>query len=421
MKITLMGASLNSGNKGVNALTRGTINALIDFYGEEVDINIISYTPTVTSVLDNKVQYKGKEIIAKEIPCSKKIMIKLFMKVMSLSLLSKENRIKILRNNLVFKKLIESHLILDISEGDSFSDIYGLKRMIQHSILKIMAIKYDKNICLLPQTIGPFKSDIAKRLSKYIVNNVNHVFVRDMLSYDIVKGCNVEEDKVTYIPDMAFYMKPDTEIQLYNEIEELTEELYNEKTIIGLNVSALLYNGGYNEKNMFGFKTDYEKIIDSIIRLMLKDNNNIIVLVPHVIPKNMPVENDLLACKKIYEKYKEEYKNQIFTIEKDYAEHRIKGLIGKCQFFIGGRMHSCIAAASTNVPVVPIAYSRKFIGVWERLGLEECIADPRESELSELLQTIEKCFMDRERIQKVLEKKTSEYNDKIIKLFHEVD
>lgn len=41
-------------------------------------------------------------------------------------------------------------------------------------------------------------------------------------------------------------------------------------------------------------------------------------------------------------------------------------------FFAGARMHACIAAVSSGVPVYPLAYSRKFNGLFvETLGYPE--------------------------------------------------
>jgi polysaccharide pyruvyl transferase WcaK-like protein len=37
-------------------------------------------------------------------------------------------------------------------------------------------------------------------------------------------------------------------------------------------------------------------------------------------------------------------------------------------FVVAGRMHACIGALSAGVPMVPIAYSRKFAGLFGSLG-----------------------------------------------------
>ena len=63
-KITLAGASLNSGNRGVNALTRSMIMLILNRYGEDTEINILSYS--VNGIVDNKIFFNNKEIIVKE-------------------------------------------------------------------------------------------------------------------------------------------------------------------------------------------------------------------------------------------------------------------------------------------------------------------------------------------------------------------
>jgi polysaccharide pyruvyl transferase WcaK-like protein len=45
-----------------------------------------------------------------------------------------------------------------------------------------------------------------------------------------------------------------------------------------------------------------------------------------------------------------------------------KTYIAGLDFFAGARMHACIAAFSSGVPVVPMAYSRKFEGLFGTLG-----------------------------------------------------
>jgi polysaccharide pyruvyl transferase WcaK-like protein len=40
---------------------------------------------------------------------------------------------------------------------------------------------------------------------------------------------------------------------------------------------------------------------------------------------------------------------------------------------MGARMHACIAAFSASVPVVPMAYSRKFAGLFGSLGYDETV------------------------------------------------
>ena len=64
---------------------------------------------------------------------------------------------------------------------------------------------------------------------------------------------------------------------------------------------------------------------------------------------------------------------------------------------MGARMHACIAAFSSGVPVVPMAYSRKFAGLFGTLGYErtvDCTAEENEA----ILEKIARAFEARDRL-----------------------
>ncbi|WP_195429096.1 polysaccharide pyruvyl transferase family protein [Clostridium sp. D46t1_190503_E9] len=392
-KIILAGASLNSGNKGVNALTRGQITLLLDKYGTDIEIIILSYT--VKEETNNLIKYNDLQINIKEIPCGKKKLIEAYFKS------------KTLGDNYIIKALKESDIILDISEGDSFSDIYGAKRFIQHSLVKLTAINLKKKLVIMPQTLGPFKSLWVKKVARNILNKADIVFVRDEIS----KKVALEELKVNreikFIPDMAFYMKPDKNTSIDKFVES------KESIKIGLNVSALLYNSGYNGNNMFNLKVDYKHLIDSLIEKLSKIPNTEIILIPHVMVKDIEVEDDFRVCKKMAEELNSKLKINIKTIDKYYREDEIKAIISGCDYFIGSRMHACIGAISSCVPTSPIAYSRKFIGIWDNIELGYCVTDPRKEEEKEIIDSIIDNFNSREKIKEKLNKEIPLLKEKI--------
>ena len=68
-------------------------------------------------------------------------------------------------------------------------------------------------------------------------------------------------------------------------------------------------------------------------------------------------------------------------------------------------MHSCIAAMSQCVPTVGIAYSKKSHGVFESIGLGDCVADVYQcGNNAELLSTVEAAFEKRNQTRKHLDK-----------------
>lgn len=396
-KIILAGASLNSGNRGVNALTRGQIMLLLNKYGFDLEIVILSFT--VSELVENVILYKNKEMKIREVPCSKKSLIDGYLKS------------KLFLNNYILNELRTADAVWDISEGDSFSDIYGVKRFIQHSLIKLITIKLKTKLYIMPQTLGPFKRSWVKFSARKILNSADKVFVRDEISKTVVEKDLCIKREIKYIPDMAFYMEPDKNISIKKFF------LDNDTIKVGINISALLYNGGYTGNNMFSLKVDYKMLLEELVQTFAKMNNVEVILIPHVMTKEFEIEDDFRVCKKVAENISNKINIKIKTIDKFYREDEIKAIISGCDFFIGSRMHACIAAISTLVPTTPISYSRKFIGIWDKLSLGSCVADPRTQSEKDIVEIILDNFNKREKIKIKLNEKIPLLKKEIEEIF----
>jgi polysaccharide pyruvyl transferase WcaK-like protein len=129
------------------------------------------------------------------------------------------------------------------------------------------------------------------------------------------------------------------------------------------------------------------------------------------------VESDPEACLKIYEEMKDKYPGRIFPVRGQYNHNEIKYIIGLCDFFIGSRMHACIAALSQFVPAVGLAYSKKFRGVFHSIGVEQCVADAYTCPSEEVLSTIKMAFEAREQIRAHLKKVIPQKQKNILNMF----
>jgi polysaccharide pyruvyl transferase WcaK-like protein len=78
-----------------------------------------------------------------------------------------------------------------------------------------------------------------------------------------------------------------------------------------------------------------------------------------------------------------------------------KTYIAGLDFFMGARMHACIAAFSSGVPVIPMAYSRKFAGLFGSLGYDHTV-DCTTEDADAIHDRIVASFHDRERLVKDL-------------------
>jgi len=102
---------------------------------------------------------------------------------------------------------------------------------------------------------------------------------------------------------------------------------------------------------------DYIGLIAETAHYVIENMDAEICLIPH----NLDIDkekDDREACTIIKEKLA--YKDKVKVISSDYDINEIKGIIGRCEMFIGCRMHSTIAAVSMCVPTVATVFGIKF-------------------------------------------------------------
>lgn len=329
MKITLFGLTMFSSNKGCEALCY----SFLDLLSEIAQKNNTVYDINLFTLYDEG-----------ELP-------PLLNKWTGLNLTLSNRRFK---NKYDMKKLLKSiytsNFCFDFTEGDSFTDIYGAKRFYVLSLLKILIILVNKKLILGPQTYGPFLSKKTKIISSWILQHSYRLYSRDNESVEFVnKLCNC---KILSFTDVAIGLKTNS----------INFEVNKNKFNIGINVSNLLYNGGYTKNNQFNLTVDYQKYIEELLHSLTQNKNADIYLIPHVINdfNSESLENDLTVCKLLQNKFP-----TLLIVNSFRHPSDIKSVISKMDIFIGARMHSTIAAFSNEVPVIPFSYSKKFQGLYE--------------------------------------------------------
>jgi colanic acid/amylovoran biosynthesis protein len=280
---------------------------------------------------------------------------------------------KILLGKSQFIKELETcDLVLDIGEGDSFTDIYGLKRYLFLMVSKLAVLLKRKPLILSPQTIGPFDYWLARLLAAMLMRRCKRVYARDGLSFNYLKQCGVNAN-VDEVIDVAFKLP----FTLFKH------EAENNRVKIGLNVSGLLFSGGYTQNNQFGLTINYSDLIRKLITEWSKNDEYEVWLIPHVIPDTLPVEDDRKAIATLAIEFPTLKLAPTFN-----SPSEAKSFIASMDFMTGARMHACIAAFSSGVPVVPLAYSRKFNGLFSSLGYH-WIADGKVMSTTEAIDIIQ--------------------------------
>lgn len=390
--ILVLGANYDTGNMGVDALLSGTI-ASIHHARPNTKIIVLDYS-RLPRTYEVPTGNSSIEVRLENIRFSWKIWLRnnsfrlLFVALILRIIPAKRLKQIALSAHPVLKTIDRASLAVSLAGGDSFSDIYGFRRLLYVCLPQILCIQVGLPITLLPQTLGPFKNQWAKAMARYIMKRANRVYSRDLSSRKIASDLlGGDANHVSFCHDMAFALEsriPTDGVPSWASNRD--------RLLVGLNVSGLLLMGGYSRNNMFSLKCDYESLVREIIHLFTLHFDCSVALIPHV----GGTEDDSKACSILYESANNDQRDRLHIASSSYGHREMKKIIGQCDFFLGSRMHATIAALSQGVPAVGLAYSRKFEGVFESIGVEELAIDLRSRTQEEILGQIRLCFENRE-------------------------
>ena len=303
--------------------------------------------------------------------------------------------------------------VLDVSGGDSFSDIYGMHRFRQVMEPKLATLRAGTPLLLLPQTYGPFRDPKAKEEAASVVRSVTAAFSRDEASHEILLdllGSSHDPERHRHGVDMAFAMDPaDPGAGVPASLRELlTTE--HQAPLAGLNVSGLIY-GVPGAAERFGLSLDYRDTVLALARGLLDDGATV-VLVPHVsADAGVAFENDLAACERVAEELGEAARaGRVLVAPGALDADEAKWVISHLDWFNGTRMHSTIAGLSSRVATSAIAYSAKTRGVFATCGAADQVVDARTATTGAAVEELLASWRDREPVRARLEETVPDIN-----------
>lgn len=338
IRIALFGAPCNNKNMGCLALTYSLIQMLENIsndIGQTFEYYIFEAEPD-----DNKIKEFAKNLKLKNMQ----------IKAFPLFYISDAIRffVYMKKNMPILKELRSCDIAIDMTQGDSFTDIYGSRRFQVHTNTKLLIEKIGIPLILGPQTYGPFNSDKLSYKAGKAIRLASLVLARDKLSAKVASKLSGKQVEISV--DLAFqlpYMKKNNHGR--------------HRLKVGVNISGLLIkNKSEATDTDFLLKTDYDEYIERILTyLETKDYD--VFLIPHV-------SEDCDAIKKFHCNH-----DSMIFIDMFTTPMKAKNFISDLDFFIGARMHATIAGISSGVPTLPIAYSRKFKGLFSLIEYKHII------------------------------------------------
>lgn len=248
------------------------------------------------------------------------------------------------------KDILQSDALI-MTGGDVISLEYGLASLFYWSLQVDFAVKNNIPAILWAASVGPFASDpvVEKRMVEHL-RRYSAITVRETASFEYLAKLGVPNVKL--VADPAFTLTMES-----FDADDLT--FGGSSNILGFNLSPLVR--GYRSNEESRQQLDRESI--DFIKDVISTTNFSVLLIPHVDPLDGSNINSDSAYMKTLLAELGDFSDRVKLAPRTLNACQLKYLISKCRFFIGARTHATIAALSTGVPTISIAYSVKAKGI----------------------------------------------------------
>ena len=267
--------------------------------------------------------------------------------------------------------------ILDVSGGDSFTDMYGAKRFRMVTFPKHITLRLGRPLILLPQTYGPFHDAQTLKTATGLVRRASSVWARDPSSFEVLSdllGPYFDSARHREGVDMAFGMTSDRP----PEERRFDDWLSAAEPLAGINISGLLFDPPPANNDYEQLTIDYREVMAKLLHRLVLSEGVRILLVPHVLGRGaVNPQSDQAATERLMATLDLPPNRVRVVPSTGLTPAQAKWWISQCDWFCGGRMHSTIAALSSGVPAAAIAYSVKTAPVFATVGLEGQVVDGR--------------------------------------------
>lgn len=413
-------------NKGDVSIRLCQVQSLREAFGPDVQIKLLSVTHDVDEKFYNEY---GIQIIPLTIvpALNSSLIYKLSNAIqafLSLSLSALAKRILNLgvgsmilnkRQQDMFNSYIEADLIIS-SGGGFISDNFPFSSLFPNLFQILLALILKKQVVTYPQSIGPFKKKIYKFLTRWILNRLDMILLREQISKKCLKEIGVKEPKIYVTTDIAFLLPTIDNLQAKKIL--LIEGIKRDNNpILGMTLVNWTFPGHRDKETIYN---KYIYIMAKVADYFIEKLNGKVVIIPQV--TDVRKNGDWVTTNEVFHAIQN--KERVKIILGDYWPQELKGIIGQMDLFIGTRMHSNIFALSMSVPTLAISYEPKTDGIMNMLGLEKWVL-PINNLTEDIFLKVEELWNQRESVRKHLLTRISmiqekaRYNAELIKEYWE--
>ena len=273
--------------------------------------------------------------------------------------------------------------------GTLIQDATSTKSLLYYLGIIFLAKKMGLKTMVYANGIGPVKEKNFGKVKK-VLDEVDLITLRENVSVDELKRCNVSNNNVLVTADPAFNLIPSKRERADEILSKYSVEKENKLVAVSVRNCKNLPDG-FEEKMAFSLD-------------LLAEKGYIPVFIP------MHKSADLTISLNIASRMKHPSR----VIDRDMTVEDMLAVIGRCEIACGMRLHMLIFASVMNVPMAGIAYDPKIKGFMEYMSqnnfvkLEEFNSENFTNLLDKCIENLDSIKAQLEQASVVLKEKAEE-------------
>ncbi len=235
--------------------------------------------------------------------------------------------------------LQESDLLIS-GGGSLLQDVTSRKSLLYYLSVLALGRWCGKKVMLFAQGIGPIRSCLLRRLTRFVCSSVDLITVRDTDSLEELKRIGIPEEKVVLTADAVLTLQQAEIAQGRELLRQFGVPV--DKRLIAVSVRKWQDGGNY-----------LKVLAEAADGLIEKYDAHVVLL-----PLQYPV--DIGACRKVRQHMSNDEACTVLDASCDTEQ--FLSLIGNFALLIGMRLHALIFAAVMRIPFVGVSYDPKVDG-----------------------------------------------------------
>lgn len=240
----------------------------------------------------------------------------------------------------------EVNIVIDTA-GFAYGDPWGIGGSMELARASRKWRKQGTKVILLPQAMGPFISDKAKKYMKIAADNVDLIFPRDLISYQYLTEAVGERTSIRQAPDFT------------NLVKGVVPDDFDAQT----HRFCLVPSHRMINKTSINQSKAYLPFMIKCARYLFEKDQKPFVLI-----------HEDAADLELAQQISKGSGGDLPVIHESHPL-RIKGILGACQGSIGSRFHGIVSALSQGVPSLATGWSHKYKMLLDEYGFSDGLLD----------------------------------------------